>query len=356
MDLVLDPIKIDLKARTSTQLFYNIILLINGFEEYHSTKLDAYGRLPFTASFPNNHGILQENIVHRMIVQFLGKYNKTIVEKSSKIIISHDIDTLHSGFIYEFYRGMRTLDIPLIFRVLFAFATKKSLWWNLDEIIELLDKYDFKSIFYFIVENGRSADRIKNADYDISNPRIQEFIKSSINNGFEIGLHKSSLESTLDEEKSKMGNYCSSNRHHYLRYTIPDLYRVLDQSKFKTDCSLAFPYHMGFRNGYGLPFQPLDLNTGETMDILEIPFQIMDRMFDCQNTDDATRSSNEIIDFLDHNRYNAILGILWHNTDMNEVATKYSFEVFKRVLKYLHETDFETTTPSQVYKEYFNLT
>lgn len=343
---------LDLDSNVPNQLIYNITYLVNSGYEYGKTMEDQYGRFPFKDSLSNKLGIHQENLVHELILKLLESQNATLSDIPSKVILSHDIDTLHSGFIYEFYRGLRTLDIPLMMRVLISLMSKKSLWWNLDEILDLLDRYDFKSIFYFIVEQGWSEDHIKNADYEIKDPRIQAFIHKALDKSYEVGLHKSTLDISLEAEKTKLGDYCESNRYHFVHYRIPYLYEALSASSFVTDSSLIYPYNMGFRNSYGLPFEPLNLETGKTYDILEIPFQIMDGMFPNRTAKDSQKATKEVLDFLDKHRYNAVLGILWHNTDLNEVGKKHSLELFKNLLQYIYESKIEVVTPSQVYAEY----
>lgn len=347
------PLAINLNSSKPQDLYANIILLINGYVEYSMTAKDQYGRLPYEASFQYKHDILKKNLVQGYIEDLLRSHNTTLEHKKSRIVISHDIDTLHNGYIYELFRGVKEVNANLIFRVLIAYALKRPVWYNIDIILDLLDRYDFKAIFYFITENGWSKDRIKNADYHMKDDKASPVLSAIQGNGHEIGLHKSSLDTSLDEEYIKLPkSSVKSNRHHFLRYRIPQLYRDLSESVIDTDCSLCFPYNMGFRNNYGLPFRPFDLEIGEELDVLEIPFQIMDGMLATKTKKDQDTSLEEVIDFFETHKYDTILGVLWHNTELSEVSHKHSFELFKGILKYLYESDMSTVTPNQLLSEY----
>lgn len=345
--------RVDFSSQNPDDLYRNSIHLINGLWEYGCTERDAYNRTPFSSTIQSKYGIAKDNLVHQLLKKLVEHHGKYITDTPSKMIISHDIDTLHNGWKYEMYRGLKNGDLRLMSRVLLAGAIGKPIWYNFDIIMELLDRYDFKSIFYFITRQGRSDDGIKNADYSMKEPRVSELCNNLMKQGFEIGLHKSSLESSLNDELHDLPDgSIQSNRHHYLRFRIPELYRSLSVSSIHSDSSLCFPYEIGFRNSYGLPFMPFDLERGKTLDVLEIPFQMM-----CGKLNTGTKAAkevafNDIITFFENNRNNAVLGMLWHNTDLSEVAHKYRFELFKDLLKYLHESTIEVSTISKIMERY----
>lgn len=345
--------RVNLDPQEPIDLYRNILLLTNGFSEYLNNTQDKYGRLDFRASFQHNNGIIKENLVQSYIEKLLSCHGIRLESQSSKMIISHDIDTLHNGYIYELYRGIKQKNIHLIYRVLVALTLRRPVWYNIDSILDLLDSYDFRSIFYFIVEQGWSSDNIKNADYRIYDRKAGPVLTSIHRKGHHVGLHKSTMDTTYNDEYHKLpSESVKSNRNHFLRYRIPQLYRDLSNSVLETDCSLCFPYNMGFRNNYGLPFKPFDLEYGKELDILEIPFQVMDGMLPTNNKSEAKSSLNKVLEFLDTHKKNTLLGILWHNTELSEVSTRYSLEVYKGILRYLYESDIQTTTPDKVLKKY----
>ena len=70
--------------------------------------------------------------------------------------------------------------------------------------------------------------------------------------------------------------------------------------------------------------------------------------------DDASRQSaySKITDFIEANDTNAIISILWHNSEMTNFAYKWSFDCYKKLLHYFLDKDLETVLPSQLIKEY----
>lgn len=346
--------RILINPQSPDDYFRSIIYLINSSTEYDQTIRDKFGRLPFSVSFQNKNNIIEENLVHRYLKTLLQYENIALPDLPAQMVVSHDIDTLHNGIIYELYRGLKTMDFGLMSRVLIAAVTGKPVWYNIEQILELLEKNDVTSVFYFITEKGHSIDKIKNADYCITEPRVQNLIKRIESKGHEIGLHKSSLDTDYKSECIKLPETSKSNRNHYLRYRIPQLYRALSDAPIWTDTSLCFPYQMGFRNNYGLPFQPFDLETGKTLDVLEIPFQMMDGMFATDNLKDAQRSLENILRFIENNRQNCVLGMLWHNTELSQVAHPHSYGNFSEILKYLRANKIECVTPRAIREKYFS--
>lgn len=343
--------KIDFTSNSPEVLYRNIIFLINGLNEYYENDADQYGRFPAKASILVKKDILKTNVVHHMLVKFLAHLGIKIEVKPSKMLISHDIDTLHDGRIYELKKAITTQDFPLFRRILSSFISGKTNWKNLDEIKSLVKGKGYQSTFYFLTESGHAFD-IKNADYKISDDYVLNFIQNAIADGFEIGLHKSTMSTSIDDEFSKIPFHNGSNRHHYLRYRIPALYRNLSQSVAKTDSSLCFPYDMGFRNGYGMPFRPFDLEYGQTLNIVEIPFQMMDRMFDTNTEDETKLSYKEISTFIKENSSNAVLGMLWHNTELSEVAHPHSKKMFSNILDDLSDYNIDVVRPQDILSEF----
>lgn len=342
---------IDFTSNRPEVLYRNIILLINGLNEYYENDIDQYGRFPAKASILVKNDMLNTNVVHKMIETFLTHLGIKIDSQPSKMLISHDIDTLHDGRIYELKRAITTQDFPLFRRVLSSFFSAKSNWKNLDEIKSLVKSKGYQSTFYFLTETGR-AFNIKNADYTMSDDYVLNFIQNAINDGFEIGLHKSTMSTSIDDEFSKIPFHNGSNRHHYLRFRLPELYRALSQSVAKTDSSLCFPYNMGFRNGYGMPFRPFDLEYGQTLNVVEIPFQMMDGMFDTKTEEKKNQSYNEISTFIKENSSNAILGMLWHNTELSEVAHPHSKKMFSKILDDLSSHNIDVVRPQDILVEF----
>ena len=47
-----------------------------------------------------------------------------------------------------------------------------------------------------------------------------------------------------------------SNRFHFLKIKNPDSYREMEDAGITSDSSIGFPYQMGFKNSFGMPYFP----------------------------------------------------------------------------------------------------
>jgi hypothetical protein len=80
---------------------------------------------------------------------------------------------------------------------------------------------------------------------------------------------KKRLEEILDYE-------ITANRFHFLRFRLPESYRVLEESGFREDFSMGYSAFPGFRAGTALPFLWFDLKRNRSSQLLIHPFSLMD--------------------------------------------------------------------------------
>ncbi|HXR80346.1 MAG TPA: polysaccharide deacetylase family protein, partial [Saprospiraceae bacterium] len=123
--------------------------------------------------------------------------------------------------------------------------------------------------------------------YSVTDPRIQELMKSFIKRNHRIGLHPS-YNSFLDsklifEEKQLLAKHAStpikSSRQHYLRYSVSATARYLVDASIKEDSTLGYAAEPGFRCGTSKPFPIFDIALQKTLPLLERPLLIMDVSF-----------------------------------------------------------------------------
>jgi len=126
----------------------------------------------------------------------------------------------------------------------------------------------------------------------------------------------------------------------------------MEASEITSDSSIGYPYNMGFKNSFGMPYYPYSIDLNKEVNVLEIPLQIMDGMFDITTKDSGEEAFAKITDFIEANGSNAIISILWHNSEMTNFAYRWSFNCYKKILQYLADMNFETVLPSQLVNEY----
>ena len=136
----------------------------------------------------------------------VNKSSKTRWPQGKKfaVCITHDVDRVKKTYQY-FTRFVRFLShfqiLGAINEIQNGFLLfkniKKNPYWGFERIIEIENKYNVKSTFFFLNESGK-VDLFHPKDwklylgrYSINDPEIVKIIISLASNGWEIGLHGS---------------------------------------------------------------------------------------------------------------------------------------------------------------------
>lgn len=332
-----------------------IFYFVNCIQEYSKpiNELDKYGRFPFHNSIQDRYKILEKDHVRLLIEQLLYRIDTKLSLPSSKsrIFVSHDIDSVYGSLKFDGLNALKTGNIGQMLGVIRDTVLLKPAWFNMDKVASLENEYDIKACYYWIVSNGRSVDQIKNGDYDINAKKIQ-IQKSYLESlGNISGLHKSTMETTFTDERSKIDNTIH-NRYHFLKMNVPQCWSDLQAHGIKTDASLSYSNNMGFRNSFGLPFKPFCLHRKREIDILEIPLNIMDGMFDIKDKKSSDLAFDKITNFIESNAADSVLSILWHNSELTDYTYSSSFSCYKKLLVYFYDSGYESVLPSQLLEEY----
>jgi hypothetical protein len=330
--------------------------MINCIQEYGNTDCDEVGRFKYSNSYQFKFGNLQDNLVqtffdrlasHPKLASSVSRQNT-----NSRIFLSHDIDSVEGALLQDglhlLKKGRWLSVLPLILNVLI----QKPDWLNMDLIMKIEDEYSFKSAFFWIVNQGRVNQRLVNADYDIRSRKIQSKLQHLQNSGWENGLHKSVSENTFKEEIDKLGFVPEGNRFHYLKFNLPLAFDEIEASGIRMDGSVGFAEAYGFRNSYGLPFRPYNFKTSLPYNFVEVPLNIMDGTFQRYMKVPVSQTFPLIIDFIEKNKYNCLLSVLWHNTFFTHYKYKGYLDVYKQLLSYFYENKFGCVNPVQITKEF----
>ncbi len=333
-----------------------IFYLVNCIQEYdvENIYLDKYNRFDFQTSLQSKYGVLEKDLVKKYVQNLLYSIDPKldIVEKKTKIFISHDIDFVYGSWKVDGVNAIKNNKIFEALKVGVRSIKKDPPWMNMDKIAELENEYNVKACYYWITKNGRDSFGIKNGDYNIKSDIVQRQIQKVIEYGNEIGLHKSTLDFTVQEEFESLDVKEMHNRYHFLKMLVPQGLSDLECARVQSDASLGYADNMGFRNSCGMPFFPYDLKQRKTLDVLEIPLHIMDGMFEISNEEESNITYQRIISFIEENSTNTVISILWHNSELTEYTYKWSFACYKKILLYIQESEYETILPSELILEY----
>jgi hypothetical protein len=337
-------------------LFSTCFYMLNSVQEYGCRDLDEVGRFKYSNSYQSKFNNTSENLVQSYFNKIASHPKILPFVKSqkipSRIFLSHDIDSIEGALLqdglYLLKKG-RWLEVMPIF---FNYLMRKPDWLNMDLVMNIEDEYSFKSAFFWIVNQGRINKRLVNADYPINSKMIKNQLHKINVRGFENGLHKSVAASDFKDEIDKLGFNPGGNRYHYLRMQLPKAYDTIQESGIPVDCSLGFAERYGFRNSYGLPFQPYNFHTESAYDFVEVPLNIMDGTFQRYMKIPLEETLNLIIEFIELNKTDCLLSVLWHNTFFTNYKYGGYLQVYKNLLRYFYDNKFACVNLSHIAKEY----
>jgi len=318
-------------------------------EEYNAPVLDKHQRFPYIASKYKN--ILEPKVSKFLIENgFKFEYPEN---KKFAVCLTHDIDDIYPSWKYRIFTSFK-FGLKLKFKNTYdRFFKKENPYWNFREIIELEKKYNAKSSFYFMT----AEKDIHGFRYRIND--LKDVLKYIIENDCEVGLHGGYYSynnlKKIKNEKKKLEKIISRKvigyRNHFLRFKVPDTWRLLYKAGFKYDTTFSYADMIGFRNGMCHPFKPYDLGTNEKIDIIEIPLIIMDgTLFEYMKLDinEAWKISKKLIGIVE--RYNGVLTVLWHNTSFDDIFYKGWNAVYKKILSYCYNENAWMTNGEEIHK------
>ncbi|MEP6794372.1 MAG: hypothetical protein ABJB16_08605 [Saprospiraceae bacterium] len=330
--------------------------MINALQEYGQGDVndssDQYGRFRFDRSYQYRYNCIDQNLVQICFDQFCSEHAlKPMTSKkgrATRVFLSHDIDTIHGSFLQDGMWAIKNGSPDIILKLVMNEVLLNPHWKNIDRISKLHTEHDLKSTFFWLATRKIAENGIKNADYTIEELRGQSKFSSS------NGLHKSSYTTSFSEELQTLPFTTNLNRYHFLKFTLPSAWKSLEGAGIKFDASLGFAEQYGFRNSYGLPFQPYNLNTGSPYPFVEVPLNIMDGTLHRYMNIPLKDTATTIIDFMEKNSMNCIISILWHNTYFTSYKYGGYLEEYKKVLLYLNERGITSITPEEIINEYGN--
>ncbi len=331
--------------------------LVNCLQEYGETELDHKQRFRFDRSVQHAFGVTQQNVVAHLFNRLIDE-NDSVAKlfkkpkRISKIIITHDIDKLYLSFLHDGFWALKKGRIDIILKLIFNEVVGKQEWKNIDRIMRMEDEYDVKAVFFWLANQGKVNAIESNADYAMESEVVQGYLKLGAELGHESGLHKSISMDSFQTEFQKLGFIPVANRYHHLKFAMPTDFPKIDTSGLKADLSLGFAEEHGFRNSYGLPLKMFDPVAKKPYAFVQIPLSMMDNTFRFYNGKNPEETWKEMYGFMEANKSNCVLSVLWHNPFFTPYKFGGYLKCFKNLLGYMKEEQIGYTTIAEILDEY----
>lgn len=308
------------KAEPLACCFY----LINSLHEtlISSEKLDRYGRYPYAESIQYANKITEINYCQMIFEEiFTDLTGKILPKQEGKIFWSHDIDYMYSAWKNDLILKWKKKKFHHIPRVLWDRILYGDRWNNIEKILKLEKCYGIRSVFFWLsvqgkvrLENGAAIDH---ADYHFKSEKMRNLWHKVRQTGSYNGLHKSAFSLDFEEELKNLPERVDINRNHFLAATFPRHYHQIEKAGIKWDATLGFAEHIGFRNSYGRPFRPFNLQKNRPFHFYEIPLHIMDTTLTHYMNMKQTDAIHRIRNFIHDHHFNSVIGILLHNSHLD---------------------------------------
>lgn len=318
-------------------------------EEYGSSIRDQYDRFPYYASKCRD---IFEPIASRYLVEH-GYSVKYPHDAPFAVCLTHDIDSVYRSVPSKGLGAVRSLSQGKFSEAVHSVAqmrSKKQPLCNFSAIMDLEEKYGAKSTFFFMV--GNPGER----DYSYRIEDLEPEIKEIIDRGWEVGLHGGHTTylnlQEMKEKKERLEKVTHTPvlgyRNHYLRFKVPDTWENLSKAGFLYDTTFGYADCAGFRNGMCHPFRPVNLNTNQEIDILEIPLVVMDGSLDSTYMRLDWEKKWEFVKMLIDRvaACHGVFTVLWHNTYMDGG----NLELYGKVLAYCRERNAWISSGAEVVK------
>jgi hypothetical protein len=324
---------------------------LTSWQEHNDTSPDSLGRFQYKSSYQSRFNNAGDNLVQHCFDKIASTLGIKHNPEKSTFFLSHDIDSVYGSILEDGFYVLKKGRVDIFLRFLFKVAMGKPEWLNMDQIMKIESMFDCRSTFFWIVNKGRINARSENADYHFQSPSIQRQFKKTETNGFENGIHKSISDETFDEEIKKYGATPLANRYHYLKFNLPRGYTAVERAGLKLDASLGFSECWGFRNSYGLPFNPFNFHSKQPYAFVEAPLHIMDRTFFSRKMEIGA-VDKEIFNFFEKNKTDCVLSVLWHNNFFSDFKYNGYLPLYKKILQYIKEHNFGTIGQQEIIKKY----
>ncbi len=321
--------------------FAQAFFLLSRYEEYFCEEFDQHGRFRHINSHAYRNDYLQLPLVNIIAEELLKHINekfesdiKSFTTYSFQPTFDIDIAYAHTGkgvtrAVAALLKLMVKADINTINqRLAVNLSKQKDPYDNFGFIMEILEKYKLKGIFFILIGDYGKYD--KNVSY--RNSKFRKLIRN-LSDYAEIGLHPSygSFNNTekISKEKKRLediaGREVIKSRQHFLRMRFPETYNCLIDAGIRHDYSMGYADNIGFRAGVCTPYPFFDLKENVARDLIIHPFEFMDTaVMDHMNVkaDDYIQTVKTVISNTKEVR-GTLTGI-WHNYDLSDNIEKHN--------------------------------
>ncbi|MGA9365686.1 MAG: polysaccharide deacetylase family protein [Bacteroidota bacterium] len=371
----------DNRCRTiHVDIIASAFYFLSCWQEITSPERDRHERFPASASLQHRHSLLHLPIVNQHIMllrkELEGLSGQRLPQlprfagRDFAVCMTHDVDYLRKwtlGIVYRelvqyFLLGREGGDFGRRLKRLRAFLKALSVQGDpyrssIGRILKLEKESGVHSTFY--CKTGVTSRH--DVSYRLSDGYGQSLLKMLAGDGHEVGLHPS-YNTFLDRKRMRVEQErleCALHvkpvgvRQHFLRFRIPETWKIQAELGFVHDATLGFSDHEGFRAAICQPFRPYDADNDGVIPIWEIPLLLMDGTLQSYRNKSADESLEIIKNLImTVKKYHGVGVLLFHNTCYDGLDFPGWGSVFEESLRFSMEEGAFVGSASEILNSY----
>ncbi|MGB6035029.1 MAG: polysaccharide deacetylase family protein, partial [Cryomorphaceae bacterium] len=315
--------------------------MLSRWEEAVITHRDNHDRFDYQSSLSVKMGFYQRPVVNEYVellwelCRFLNPELKR-VSRTYTCTLTSDIDELRKwkrpkllfeSLYLNLVKGRwRRTSIDLENFLKAKNNPEKDYYNNLDYLIR--KSADLNAVFY--LKTGHSHPKHDKNQYKLVDHAVE--LQRAESQGVELGIHPNyntyldsdQLKSDVEILESYLGHSIHSVRQHYLRFSVPETWRIQAEAGLRSDSTMIYPHRGGFRTGTCYSFPVFDFKADRQLDLIESPLQLMETSYLSSGfdllIDDAKKLISEV------KKYHGNFVFLWHNGNLVYPEDRTHFE------------------------------
>lgn len=313
-------------------LFAAGFYLLSRYEEYLPYLKDMYGRYAHENSIAYREGFLSYPLVNIWIEQFKVSIQKkfpsiNFKRQSFKFIPTYDIDIAWSYKQKGWWRNGAGLLKSLLSadwkmaneRIKVLTNSKPDPFDSYEWLNQLHEVYQLKPYYFFLLAQNRGK---YDKNIDPSTKAMHGLIRDH-HSRYPIGIHPSwhsgddrkALRNEITSLIHITVNEVLASRQHYIRFTLPETYRLLIEEGIRFEYSMGYGSINGFRASVTSPFYWYDLKEEKQTQLLVFPFCYME----ANSYYEQNYSPEQALDEMRHyfkevKSVNGNYIMIWHNS------------------------------------------
>lgn len=300
--------------------------LLSRYEEYLPHPKDVYGRFDHKASLAFKQHFLHRPLVNEWFSALRARL-KVTCNRPFTFLPTYDIDIAwsyrHKGFKRNAGGLIRDLLKGQAGRIRERLAVLRGKrqdpfdcygWLN-----KLHEDYGLKPYYFFLL-----AEKAGKLDKNIApdNEALKALIADHAIR-YPVGIHPSwqsgDTPALLAKEIQRLhevtGQPVQASRQHYIRFSLPDTFRILTSNGIRFDFSMGYGTINGFRASVCTPYYWYDLSREATTELMLFPFCFMDANSFYEQREDAAAALAEMKRLLAVvKKEKGVCSMIWHNT------------------------------------------